>query len=231
MATLNLQFYQTFARAFCGSRQNLQPGVQRVLERLGGGEDLLDLGCGNGAVARALAERGHGGFYLGVDFSLPLLRAAAWRTSLPSHFAFLIADIARPTTLRALRRDFDGVLAFAVLHHIPGAARRLQVVRAVGALLPSGGFFIHSHWQFLRAARWRRRVQPWSVLGISPAEVEAGDYLLDWRRQGYGLRYVHHFSPEELENLAAQSGFALQEQFYADGKEGDLGLYQVWRKV
>ena len=47
-----------------------------MLEMLKGDESILDLGCGNGEFARELAKRGHRGLYLGVDFSLPLLREA-----------------------------------------------------------------------------------------------------------------------------------------------------------
>jgi hypothetical protein len=61
--------------------------------------------------------------------------------------------------------------------------------------------------------------------------VEQGDYLLDWRRGGLGIRYVHHFSAEELARLAADSGFRIIESFDSDGKEGDLSLYQVWEPV
>jgi len=43
---------------------------------LKGEESILELGCGNGELARELATRGHRGPYLGLDFSLPLLREA-----------------------------------------------------------------------------------------------------------------------------------------------------------
>ncbi len=58
--------------------------------------------------------------------------------------------------------------------------------------------------------------------------MDPGDYLLDWRRGGEGLRYVHHFSPEELAELAAETGFRVLETFWSDGEGGNLGLYQVW---
>ncbi|HNT25279.1 MAG TPA: hypothetical protein PKM21_12980, partial [Anaerolineales bacterium] len=57
---------------------------------------------------------------------------------------------------------------------------------------------------------------------------EPGDYLLDWRQGGRGLRYVHAFGPAELARLAEQTGFVSLESFYSDGEGGRLGLYQVW---
>src|SRR5258708_39825306 len=71
---LNKDFYTQFGDSFSATRHRIQPGVRRVLESLNGDESILDLGCGNGELARELARRGHCGSYLGVDFSLPLLR-------------------------------------------------------------------------------------------------------------------------------------------------------------
>lgn len=65
---------------------------------------------------------------------------------------------------------------------------------------------------------------------MSGAEVDPGDYLLDWRSGGAGLRYVHHFSEAELGELAHEAEFRVEETFYSDGETRNLGLYQVWRK-
>jgi hypothetical protein len=75
----------------------------------------------------------------------------------------------------------------------------------------------------------RERIQSWELIGLSPGDVEPGDYLLDWRSGGTGLRYVHHFNEEELSRLAQESGFDVIETFYSDGEGGKLGLYQVWK--
>ena len=73
---LNRDFYTRFGDSFSATRHRIQPGVRRVLDMLQGDESILDLGCGNGGLARELAQRSHRGSYLGVDFSLPLLREA-----------------------------------------------------------------------------------------------------------------------------------------------------------
>jgi hypothetical protein len=88
-----------------------------------------------------------------------------------------------------------------------------------------------SHWQFLSSPRLRARVLPWESAGISESDVDPGDYLLDWRQGGYALRYVHHFSEEELAVLAEETGFQARETFLSDGEGGVLGLYQVWEPV
>jgi hypothetical protein len=98
-------------------------------------------------------------------------------------------------------------------------------------LLVPGGRLFHSEWQFLNSARLRARLQPWERIGLAEDEVEPGDYLMDWRHGGYGLRYVHHFSTPELADLAAETGFSVKETFLSDGAGGQLGLYQSWEKL
>lgn len=225
---LNRGFYQTFALQFSATRQRLQPGVRRILDQVKPADNLLDLGCGNGELARQLARQKHTGIYTGLDFSPALLEQA--RGGVPPHFRFLQADLSSPDWDAPLQGDkYDAILAFAVLHHIPGMELRLQVLHKARSLLLHGGRFIHSVWQFLNSPRLQFRVQPWESIGISEDEVDSGDYLLDWRQGGRGMRYVHHFSEHELAELAVAAGFEITESFLSDGENARLGLYQVWQ--
>lgn len=226
---INRDFYTRFGDSFSATRHRIQPGVRRVLEMLHGDESILDLGCGNGEFARELAKRGHRGPYLGVDFSLPLLRDAE---SIPEGFPakFMQADL---TQLSKNQWIVDGgkwevVAAFAVLHHIPSTEMRLDILRTVRGLLSDDGRFIHSNWQFLNSEKLKARIKPWEDAAVQTSEVDAGDYLLDWRSGGEGLRYVHHFNDDELSELADMAGFRVIDAFYSDGESGNLGLYQIW---
>ena len=254
---INRDFYDQFGDSFSATRQRIQPGVRRVLDMLKGDEAILDLGCGNGELARVLARRNHRGSYLGLDFSLPLLKKAESQLpALPVKFmqADLTSDwdhvVAIPSLRGALcatkqspheleiasshptdapRNDiFDLIFCFAALHHIPGFELRLKILKKVRALLKPEGRFIHSNWQFLKSEKLKARIQPWEAAAISSLEVDAGDYLLDWRNGGTGLRYAHHFNEEELSQLAQAGGFRIVESFYSDGENNMLGLYQIW---
>jgi SAM-dependent methyltransferase len=237
---LNKDFYTRFGDAFSATRHRIQPGVRRALEMLTGDESILDLGCGNGEFARELAKRGHRGSYLGVDFSLPLLREAE---SQPEGFSAkfieidltkLSANLEKLSVISKQSSVTDNcslITAFAVLHHIPSTEIRLDILKTVRQLLKTDGLFIHSNWQFLNSEKLKARIQPWEDVAISSADVDAGDYLLDWRGGGAdaGLRYVHHFSESELNELAGATGFQVMETFSSDGGTGNLGLYQVWK--
>ena len=227
LLALNHQFYQTFAAPFSATRRRLQPGVLHLMPALLPAARILDLGCGNGELARQLQQRGFQGHYLGLDFSAGLLAEAAAGLP-PEHFRFLQADLANPPWLPASEPPFDLALAFAVLHHLPGQALRQQVMAKIHRLLSPGGRFIHSNWQFLNSPRLARRVQPWATAGLDESTVEPGDTLLDWRQGGAGLRYVHHFSQGELLDLAERSGFTVRDSFLSDGEGENLGLYQIW---
>ena len=237
LLALNRQFYQTFARPFSTTRMRLQPGVRTILDRLPHPGCILDLGCGNGYLAAQLIEKHPDVFYVGLDSSPELLEGARHACAGGQNITFHLADLTSPAWELDLSAtpgshtslQFNTILAFAVLHHIPGTPDRVSILKKVRSLIQPDGRFIHSEWQFLNNPRLRLRIQPWETVGLSQQVVDSGDYLLDWRQGGQGLRYVHHFSESELAELAKECGFFITETFSADGEEGNLGFYQIWQ--
>ncbi len=230
LLALNKQFYQTFGHEFSSTRQHLQPGVLGVVDSLTGDEAILDLGCGNGELARELMRRGHRGAYTGLDFSPTLLEVArhGWEDA-PA--TFIRADLARPDWDKKIAGPFDLVTAFATLHHFPGRKMRLDILEKARSMLVMGGTFVHSEWQFQNSDKLMARIQPWEVAGLTADDVDPGDALLDWRSGGRGLRYVHHFDEPELEALASASRFRVRQTWHSDGVNGVLGLYQIWETL
>ncbi|MCK5315605.1 MAG: class I SAM-dependent methyltransferase [Anaerolineales bacterium] len=200
-----------------------------MLNRFSSEDRFLDLGCGNGELAREMDRRGYQGTYVGLDFSPGLLAVARESSFRNLQANFITADLTSPDWESIIpNQHFDIVLAFAVLHHLPGDDLRQLFLHNVLAHTEPMGQFFHSEWQFLRSERLRSRIQSWDNIGLSESDVEPGDYLLDWRRGGYGLRYAHHFTEDELADLATRTGFTVLETFFSDGEGGKLGLYQVW---
>ncbi len=228
------QFYQSEAASFSATRGRANPGVARLLAAVPAQARVLDLGCGNGSAAAVLAGQGFAGEYLGLDASAGLLAAARAR-DLGAQFHFTHADLTAgwgsfPTSNSQLPlTNYDFIFCFATLHHLPGHALRVSFLEQVRTALAPAGRFFHSNWQFLNSPKLAARVQPWAAAGLSDAEVDPGDYLLDWRGSSpAALRYVHHFTEKELAALATQTGFTVLETFLEDGATADLGLYSVW---
>jgi SAM-dependent methyltransferase len=134
------------------------------------------------------------------------------------------------------KKQYDGNLAFASLHHLPGSGNRARIIKDAFGILKPGGVFIHSEWQFQYSAKMMSRVLPWAAAGIDEADVEEGDTLLDWRHAAAGqasepgLRYVHLFTRTELTGLAETVNARVTSEFESDGRGGNLALYQVWQK-
>ncbi len=226
---VNRNFYESFADDFSETRMRVQTGVMRILAGIPEDARVLDLGCGNGNLAVELAKLGFGGQYVGLDQSAGLI---GYARSHELEFAqFQHADLTSNDWDAILgEQSFDVVLCFATLHHIPSEELRLRFLEKARRLTLEGGQFIFSTWQFLNSPRLAERVQQWERVSLNIADVDEGDYLMDWKRGGDGLRYVHVYSPEELYELAQKSGFFVEDQFSSDGATGDLGLYMVWGK-
>ncbi len=244
MLDINRRFYLEHAGEFAATRERVQPGVRRVLRTLHAEDTILDLGCGSGGFAKALADASHKGEYIGLDLSLPLLeRARSGSYGFPVRF--IQTDLASSEELRGVPQAIAAgnttqptnsaagawavVTAFAVLHHLPGPSVRLNLLKAVRKWLLPAGRLILSNWQFSSNNRMKSRILPWSAEGLTDKDVDEGDYLIDWRGGTAGIRYVHEFREDELAALAAQSGYAVVDSFLSDGADRRSGLYQTWR--
>ncbi len=226
LLALNRHFYEGNAVDFSQSRQGINPGFARVRELLPQPcPRLLDVGCGNGRFGQYVQQQQTIGEYVGVDFSGGLLEVARAQVA----GVFYGRDLTQPGCLDDLGQ-FDAIVCLAVLHHIPGRANRLQLLKAMGERLGVNGRLIVSTWQFATNPRQQRKIRPWSEIGLSPEDVEPGDYLLTWQRGTFAYRYACHIDAVELASLAAAAGLRVEQQFQSDGREGDLSLYTVLTK-
>ncbi len=223
LLAINRQFYASLADSFAETRAAPQPGFTRLQPHFPeAAADWLDVGCGEGRFGRFL--RGHAAIarYVGVDFTPALLEKAG--TAVPGEF--VERDMTQPGFLDGLG-EFDGIVCLAAMQHIPGRDNRIRLLREMKRRLRPDGRIFLSNWQFLDSERQRRKLVDWTAVGLTAADVEANDYLLTWRRDGFGLRYVCYIDADETVALAAAAGLKIIAQFRSDGKEGNLNLYTV----
>ena len=245
LLAINREFYEQFGASFSGTRFGAQPGWDRIIHYFPGRGAVLDLGCGNGRLAlflekwtedrRPKTESTDSGpviRYVGLEGSEALLAIAREKTANLKHISpeFFHVDLSTNAWHRAFH-GFDVVTALAVLHHIPGFEARQAFVRAAASCLAPEGVLILSNWRFAQNPRMQRKMLPWAAAGLREEDVEPGDFLLDWKKDGVGMRYAHQLDEAEVEALAAGAGLAVVEQFVADGREQDLSLYSVLKPM
>lgn len=229
---LNRSFYAAAGAAFHATRKPLPEGMVRAAllptEPAGRALRVLDAGCGNGRLARALEHRRAPVEYVGVDGDAHLLAFAQEATSGLQHVqaGFVQADLALDGWASVLNgQQYDAVFCLATLHHFPGEPLRQRIVRDLAGCLAQGGCLILATWQFEQSDRLRRRIVAWESIGMTAADVDPGDALLPWDQGLHALRYVHAIEEPELRRLAAGAGLVVSSIFSSDGRAGNLNLY------
>lgn len=225
---LNRQFYAVVADEFDATRGQAWAGWERAAPYFGAPASVLDVGCGNGRFGVFLREKVGALAYHGMDSSAALLDHA--RVSLPDARLEERDIVEHPPDAGA----YDLVALFGVLHHLPGADRRLAFMRTLADRVAPGGLLVFTAWRFYEYPRFRERIAAWDAVLDAGMRVEAGDYLLDWRRGERALRYCHYVDDAEADRLIAAAGgggLNVVTRYRADGFTGDVNLYVILRKT
>jgi SAM-dependent methyltransferase len=227
--SINRAFYNAIAEDFDQTRGEAWPGWDRLRPHLEPPLRALDVGCGNGRFGLFLCDHlpPEGITYHGVDNNSGLLDFAheALQPRIGLRYMLTRSDVVEGVLPGG---DYDLIVAFGLLHHIPGAANRQALIRALAGHLAPGGLLAFACWRFYEYARFVERITPWP--NDLAGQVEPGDYLLDWRRGHVALRYCHYIDDAEHQALVAASGLHEVESWRADGHSGEANRYSLLRK-
>ena len=119
--------------------QLIHPAVTRLLQ-VQPGERVLDIACGNGQMARHLAQSGVE--VLATDFSAVFLeraRARAAGTAYAERITYQLADATNPDELASLGSQYDAVLCLMGMMDMPEIE---PLAQALPRLLRPGGRFV-----------------------------------------------------------------------------------------
>jgi len=177
--------YDRIADHFAKTREYAWPEVESFIsdevDRCGSLNRALDLGCGNGRHAQALAEAG--AEVVGLDVSRGLLAEARQRADERGFAVDLVhGDGSR---LPFTDSGFSQVVYVATLHHLRTRESRRQSLSEVGRVLAPDG---------------RALVSAWSTAHDRFEATEGFDTTVDWTLPGGETvgRYYHIYDPEEF---------------------------------
>lgn len=180
--------------------------MPRLVEVCGPGQRVLDLACGQGALARALARKGRS--VVGVDRSKRLLEIAARRERESPFGIEYCRDDAR--TLATLEDScFDGVASHVALGDLDDLG---AVFRAVARVLRAGGWFAFAafHPCFCPPRRATIVVDGGSVLQVGRYFEEGPHRRSENARPFAGMEW-HHRTLSTIWRELRSAGFVVEE--------------------
>ena len=164
---------------------------ERELDRIGlqGNEQLLDLGCGRGAVLIAAARRLPEGRAFGADLWTRDQNGNSPKVTLANAAAAGVADrvevqTADMTALPFPDGSFDVVTSALAIHNIPSPEGRYRAVdEAMRVLRPGGQLLVADPWPMAR--RYAGHIGHGTLRGLGPGYWYGGPWL--------GITLLHAF--------------------------------------
>ena len=157
---------------------------------LGEGERVLDLGCGTGSLALALAGRSAAGRVCGLDFSAAYVEYARRRTGGDPRMEFQVGDACAMPFPEA---SFDRVLSLLMLHFVPRATDAVAEMRRVarpgavvaGAVWDARGGVVAQRIFFDTAAVLDPRADALRARNCTRPMTRPGELAAAWRDAGF----------------------------------------------
>ena len=172
------------------------PELEAFLADVGPSGSLLDLGCGNGVLSRALAARGH--HVTAVDINEGAIARAR-----ESAVSFHLRDILSPDGLHLSAAPFSIVVCQLVISLVGGVAERARLLQNAHDVLEPRGWF------YLSASGVSDDINPGYARLYDEDFAETGEHGTYFSRGGDGkiLYSTHHFTEPELRALLEAAGF------------------------
>jgi len=163
--------------------------IERLAEGLQG-RRLLDVGCGGGILAEAMARRG-AARVLGIDLALKPLRVAQLHALEAGITNLDYREVAAEALANEMPAAFDVVTCMEMLEHVPEPA---SVVRACATLVKPGG------WVFFSTINRNPKAFLFAIVGA--------EHVLRLLPKGTH-EYAKFIRPSELARACREAGLAV----------------------
>ena len=123
---------------------------------------------------------------------------------------------------------FDTVVSFAVLHHIPSRAYRIQFLREAARVTKPKGMIILTAWNVWRA-------KPWVVITFGLKKIfgltrtDLGDAIIGFNNEK-NVRFVHALTKREIRSLAREAGLTIERLERIRRPSGEENFFAIFRK-
>jgi len=202
--------YDTIAQQFAEKRSGQWFIVQYLVDQyVQPGQQILDLGCGNGRVADIVNEIK--GNYVGMDVSSDLLAIAKQKHPNDNFHVGTMLKTGFEDTV------FDVVFLFASFHHIPSLRLRIETLEEISRITKPGGLIIMTNWNL---HQWRMLRQRWTTNVqriLRMHHRDKNDLLIPWKDQTGKIlakRYYHAFTKKEMKRLAKITNLTILDQYH-----------------
>ena len=202
--------YDEVAESFAKSRDRMWEEIKPLFDYAREGDEVLDLGCGNGRFSQYLEKTN----YIGIDFSENLIKEAKKR--FPEK-KFITGNA---VSLPFKENSFDKVYSIAVIHQIPSDKLREKAMLEIKRVLKEGGTAIIVVWkiqpkdyllkknkaQFFKDSDISSEKKPASAIIAYLSKIRKPRNMFLKRD-----RYYYMFSQKEISSLCKRVGFKLRE--------------------
>jgi len=220
------QDYAAMAAEFSETRSSLWKELSPFQKWVKDGDNVLDLGCGNGRLFELF--EGMEIKYTGLDSSEELLAIGASRY-LSSKASFIKGDV---LSLPFAQNSFDALYAIALLHQIPSSSLRLEALSEAYRVLKKEGILVLTVWNL-----WQRRYLKYLLKSaffktFGRSGLDFKDTFIPWKKRDGSVieRYYHAFTLRELTRLVQRAGFFILESGFALREGKRFNFYLVAKK-
>lgn len=181
------------------------PGAVRLLA-LQAGDSLLDLGCGQGVLARSIPPTSK---YLGIDAAPDLIQSAK-KLSTNKHHSFTVANVSKP--LSSIDQRFSHAAFILSLQNMSEAA--VAIKNAAQHLENTGKLLLvlnHPSFRIPRQSGWgvdekTKQQYRWVTRYLSPLKVPI---QMSPGKNAANVTWSFHHSLQDYARMLSQAGFVI----------------------
>ncbi len=193
--------YENIAKDFASTRKVFWEELSFLGDYIKDNDKILDLGCGNGRFIDILGDKTFK--YTGIDNLQEFIDFA--KEKYGDKGKFVCGDA---LDLPSQNSEFDIVVSFGVLHHIPSQKLRKQFLNEANRVLRKDGVLILTVWNL-----WNKRITPIIKKHnmdkiLLKSKLDFKDIFLQFGKKEK-IRYLHAFTERELSKLIKKAGFEI----------------------